>query len=73
MPIDAELAARLTLLHLRTAVPGELPLREGVCVVGRGSAAVAMGEAARRLSSINSTRRAILIGTAPSFYSPSAQ
>jgi len=50
LPIDPELAARLTLLHLRTAVPDELPLRQGVCAVGYGSTPVATREAARRLA-----------------------
>jgi len=47
--IDPELAARLTLLHLRAAVPIGLPLREGVCAVGYGTPPVTTGEAARRL------------------------
>ena len=52
MAIDHELAARLTLLYLRAVVPAELPLREGVCAVGHGTAPVATGEAARRLASM---------------------
>jgi hypothetical protein len=53
VPIDPELAARLTLLRLRSAVPAERPLRQGVCAVGYGTAPVTTREAARRLASIH--------------------
>jgi hypothetical protein len=48
--IDPDLAARLTLLYLRAAVPAESPLREDVCAVGHGTEPVSTAEAARRLA-----------------------
>jgi hypothetical protein len=52
MPITPELAARLTLLYLRAAVPTEVSLRDGVCVVGYRTPIVTTMEAARRLAAM---------------------
>ena len=35
--IDPDLAARLTILYLRAAVPAESPLREDACAVAKGN------------------------------------